>query len=117
MRRLVVLLAVLGLAGLTLIACSSGSSTPAVSHADALACRTVYRIQQLNNISPLAVSDGQAADALVESAKGTTRALQSSLAATAEEMQLTGNDTTLLKPLVSECAAMGITAKNAENVS
>lgn len=106
-------LSVLGLLGL-LAACGSSSS---VSHADQLACRTVYRLQQLARIGPDAITGQQASGALTESAVGTTKSLDASLTATADEMQQVGNSTTILAPLVSECTTMGITAKNAENVS
>jgi len=88
-----------------------------VSHADQLACRTVYRLLQLAQIGPDAISDQQAANALDQSAVGTTKSFDASLIATADEIGLVGNTPTILAPLVSQCTAMGITAKNAEQVS
>jgi hypothetical protein len=122
MKRLLATVAILGVSGYGAIACSSAPSKPAVSHADQLACRTVYRLQELYNVSPAAISGVQATDALAEAAQGTApKSFYESLAITADEMQAVqtagGNTTTLLKPLLNECVAMGITSKNFEDVS
>lgn len=94
-----------------------GDTPFTVSHADQLACRTVYRLVHLAQISPVAITDQQASEALMQSAIGTTKTLNTDLVVTADEVQQVGNSTTILAPLVSQCTAMGITAKNAENVS
>jgi hypothetical protein len=86
-----------------------GSSTPAVSHTDALACRTVYRLQQLAQIGPNTITGQQAAGALQDTAVGTTKSLDAGLTVTADEISLVGVSTTILAPLVSPCAALGIT--------
>jgi len=89
-----------------------------VSNADRLACRTVYREQQLNTASgglPVFAPGSQAAQALAGSAVGTTQPLNRDMNAAAQRLLLVNTPTTAdLKQTERDCAALGITQANSE---
>ena len=109
------------LAAALVAGCSSG--TPAPSHADRLACRTIYRLQELYNASgglPVVASNppAQAAAALAASAIGTSQPLNRDMTAASQKLLGVNTPTTAqLAPMERDCAALGITASNAEDVS
>jgi hypothetical protein len=110
------------MAGLTALAVAGcGSSGPQPSHADRLACRTVYRMQQVNDASgglPAFAPGSQAAGALAGSAVGTSQPLNRDMNTAAHRLLLVNTPTTAqLAPMERDCAKLGITARNAENVS
>jgi hypothetical protein len=119
MKRAIVITGVL--AATFTAGCSSG--TPAPSHADRLACRTIYRLQELFNASgglPVVASNppGQAAAALGASAIGTSQPLNKDMTAASQKLLLMNTpDTAQLAPMERDCTALGITASNAEDVS
>lgn len=106
---------------LALIACGGGSSTPQPSHADRVACRTIYRMQALYDASgglPVMAPGAQAAQALAASSVGTSQPLSRDMDTAAHRLLLVNTPTTAeLAPMERDCANLGITAKNAENVS
>lgn len=108
-------------AGGALAGCSSGSTPPQPSHADRLACRTIYRLQALYDASgglPVFAQGSQAAQALAGSAVGTSQPLNRDMNTAAQRLLLVNTPTTAeLAPMERDCAHLGITAKNAENVS
>ena len=108
-----------GIAALATAAC--GSSQPQPSHADRLACRTIWRFQQLYDASgglPAFASGSQAAQTLAASAVGTTQPLQRDMTTAAHALlAMNTPDTKQLAPMERDCTKLGITAKNAENVS
>jgi len=109
----VIILAVMSITG-------CGNSAP--SHADRVACRTVYRMQELYNISdglPVFAGDppGQAAGALAVSAVGTSQPLNKDMGSAVHKLLLVNTpDTAQLAQMERDCATLGITAANAENV-
>ena len=111
-------------AALALAACSGCSSHAAApSHADKLACRTVYRMQELYNASgglPVfaASPPAQAAAALAGGAIGTSQPLNKDMKAASQKLLgVNTPDTAQLAQMEQDCTALGITAKNAENVA
>ncbi len=119
MKRIVIA-AVITVAAFSASACGS-SGSPQPSHADRLACRTVYRLQQLYDASgglPVFAAGSQAAQALAASAVGASQPLGQDLTAASHRLLLVNTPTTAdLAPLERDCGKLGITAKNAENVS
>jgi hypothetical protein len=117
MRKTAALL--LATATLALAAC--GSAQPQPSHADRLACRTIWRMQQLYDASggvPAFAPGAQASQALAADAVGTSQPLQRDMTTAAHALLLVNTpDTEQLAPLERDCTRLGITAKNAENVS
>jgi hypothetical protein len=101
--------------------CACSAATPQPSHADALACRTVWRMQQLYDASggiPAFAPGGQAAAALGASAAGTSQPLRRDLTAASHALLLVNTpDTAQLAPLERDCTRLGITAANAEDTS
>lgn len=112
--------AVITVAVLATAACgSSGTSGP--SHADRLACRTVYRLQQVYDSSgglPVFASGSQAAGSLAGSAIGTSQPLNKDMNTAVDRLLLVNTPTTAdLAVMERDCARLGVTAKNAENTS
>ena len=111
----------MALIALVIALAACGGSSPQPSHADRIACRTVYRMQQLYNASgglPVFASGAQAAQALAASAVGTSQPLNRDMNTAVHRLLLVNTPTTAqLAPMERDCASLGITAKNAETVS
>jgi hypothetical protein len=102
---------------MTLTAC--GSAQPQPSHADRLACRTIWRMQQLYDASggiPAFAPGSQAAQSLAGAAAGTTQPLQRDMTTAAHALLLVNTpDTKQLAAMERDCTKLGINVKNAEN--
>ena len=110
------ILAVISVAALAATVAACGSGAAPVSHADHLACRTVYREQELYNAGgglPVFAPDA-GAEAIGASAIGTTQPLNRDMNAAVNRLLLNGVDTANLAPLERDCAALGITQANSE---
>lgn len=119
MKRIVIAV-VISVAVFSASACAS-SGSPQPSHADRLACRTAYRMKQLSDAGgglPVFAAGAQASQALAASAIGASQPLGQDLKAASHRLLLVNTPTTAdLAPMERDCAKLGITAKNAENVS
>lgn len=118
-KTTMLLAAVVTAAALALAGCG-GSGPAAPSHANRLACRTVYRMQAVYDASgglPAFAQGAQAAQALAGSAVGTSQPLNRDMNAAAHRLLLVNTPTTAqLAQMERDCAKLGITARNAENV-
>ena len=113
--------AITGAVLVTAVVLAGCGGTPGPSHADKIACRTVWRMQELYNASgglPVFAPGSQAAGALAASAIGTSQPLRRDMNAAYHRLLLVNTPTTAeLALLVRDCKALGITASNAEKVS
>ena len=108
--------AALAAAGFVLAGC--GSSGPAPSHADRLACRTVWRVQKVyaaaHGAGAAFLAPGAAEQSVLETAQGASQPLHADMTKALGGLYQ-GSAAGLAAP-ERDCGKLGITAANAENM-